>query len=45
MEADRRRDRRSVSLSLSYSFGKMEQKRRFNRDREGFDGGGMDMSY
>ena len=45
MEADRRRDRRSVSLSLSYSFGKMEQKRRFSRDREGFDGGGMDMSY
>ena len=45
MDADRRRDKRSVSLSLSYSFGKMEQKRRFNRDREGFGGGGMDMSY
>jgi outer membrane receptor protein involved in Fe transport len=45
MEADRRRDTRSVSLSFSYSFGKMEQKRRFNRDREGFEGGGMDMSY
>ncbi len=45
MEANRRRDRRSVSLSFSYSFGKMEQKRRFKGDREGFDGGGMDMSY
>ena len=45
MEANRRRDKRSVSLSFSYSFGKMEQKRRFNRDREGYDGGGMDMSY
>ena len=45
MEADRRRDKRSVSLSLSYSFGKMQQKRRMNRDREGFGGGGMDMSY
>jgi hypothetical protein len=45
MEANRRRDKRSVSLSFSYSFGKMEQKRRFKGDREGFDGGGMDMSY
>ena len=45
MEANRRRDRRSVSLSFSYSFGKMEQKRRSKGDREGFDGGGMDMSY
>ncbi len=45
MEADRRRDKRSVSLSLSYSFGKMQQKRRSTGDREGFGGGGMDMSY
>ena len=45
MDADRRRDKRSVSLSLSYSFGKMQQKRRFKGDREGFGGGGMDMSY
>jgi hypothetical protein len=45
MEANRRRDKRSVSVSFSYSFGKMEQKRRFKGDREGFDGGGMDMSY
>ena len=45
MDADRRRDKRSISLSLSYSFGKMQQKRRGNRDREGFGGGGMDMSY
>ena len=44
MDADRRRDKRSVSLSLSYSFGKMQQKRRSTGDREGF-GGGMDMSY
>jgi hypothetical protein len=45
MDADRRRDKRSVSLSLSYSFGKMQQKRRSTGDREGFGGGGMDMSY
>ena len=45
MDADRRRDKRSISLSLSYSFGKMQQKRRFKSDREGFGGGGMDMSY
>ena len=45
MDADRRRDKRSVSLSLSYSFGKMQQKRRMSGDREGFGGGGMDMSY
>ena len=45
MDADRRRDKRSISLSLSYSFGKMQQKRRMSRDREGFGGGGMDMSY
>ena len=45
MKANRRRDKRSVSMSFSYSFGKMEQKRRFKGDREGFDGGGMDMSY
>ena len=45
MDADRRRDKRSISLSLSYSFGKMQQTRRGNRDREGFGGGGMDMSY
>jgi len=45
MDADRRRDKRSISLSLSYSFGKMQQKRRMSGDREGFGGGGMDMSY
>ena len=45
MDADRRRDKRSISLSLSYSFGKMQQKRRSTGDREGFGGGGMDMSY
>ena len=27
MDADRRRDKRSISLSLSYSFGKMQQKK------------------
>jgi len=45
MDADRRRDKRSISLSLSYSFGKMQQKRRMSGDREGYGGGGMDMSY
>jgi hypothetical protein len=45
MEAERRHSPRTMYLTLSYNFGKMEQKRRFNRDREGFDGGGMDMSY
>ena len=45
MEAERRHSPRTMYLTLSYNFGKMEQKRRFKGDREGFDGGGMDMSY
>jgi hypothetical protein len=35
-------------LTLSYNFGKMEQKKRWGRDGErehGGGGGGMDMDY
>lgn len=44
LNADRRRDRRTVFLVLTYNFGNMEQKRRWKQgDREG--GGMMDMDY
>jgi len=47
LTADRRRDRRTVSLVLTYNFGKMEQMRRWRRgDRERDGGGGMmDMDF
>jgi hypothetical protein len=47
MEAERRHSPRTMSLTLSYNFGKMEQKKRWGRGREGDHGGGgmMDMDY
>jgi len=48
MEAERRRSPRTMYLTLSYNFGKMEQKKRWGRDGErehGGGGGGMDMDY
>ena len=47
MEAERRHSPRTMSLTLSYNFGKMEQKKRWGRGRGGDHGGGgmMDMDY
>ena len=47
MEAERRRSPRTMYLTLSYNFGKMEQKKRWGRGREGEHGGGgmMEMDY
>jgi hypothetical protein len=48
MEAERRRSPRTMYLTLSYNFGKLEQKKRWGRDGErehGGGGGGMDMDY
>ena len=48
MDAWRKRDRRTLSLVLNYNFGKLEQKRRWNREGMGGRGGGggmMEMDY
>ena len=47
MEAERRRSPRTMYLTLSYNFGKMEEKKRWGRGREGDHGGGgmMEMDY
>ena len=47
MEAERRHSPRTMYLTLSYNFGKMEQKKRWGRGREGDHGGGgmMEMDY
>ena len=47
MDAWRKRDRRTVSLALTYNFGNLEQKRKWDRSKmRGGDGGGMmDMDY
>ena len=46
MEAERRRSPRTMYLTLSYNFGKMEEKKRWGRGREGdHGGGGMEMDY
>ena len=47
MEAERRHSPRTMYLTLSYNFGKMEEKKRWGRGREGDHGGGgmMEMDY
>jgi len=47
MEAERRHSPRTMYLTLSYNFGKMEEKKRWGRGREGDHGGGgmMEMEY
>jgi len=47
MEAERRHSPRTMYLTLSYNFGKLEQKKRWGKgDRKrGDSGGGMDMDY
>ena len=47
MEAARRHSPRTMYLTLSYNFGKMEEKKRWGRGREGDHGGGgmMEMDY
>ena len=47
LEADRRRDNRTLSVNFEYKFGSF-QKKKYKREKEkgyGGDGGGMDMSY
>ena len=47
MDAWRKHDRRTVSLVLTYNFGNLEQKRKWDRSKmRGGDGGGMmDMDF
>ena len=47
MDAWRKHDRRTVSLVLTYNFGNLEQKRKWDRSKmHGGDGGGMmDMDF
>ena len=47
MEAERRHSPRTMYLTLNYNFGKMEEKKRWGRGREGDHGGGgmMEMDY
>ena len=47
MDAWRQRDRRTLSLVLNYNFGKVEQKRGWNKKGmgRGNGGGGMEMDY
>ena len=47
LEADRRRDNRTLSVNFEYKFGSF-QKKKYKREKDqgyGGDGGGMDMSY
>jgi len=49
LDADHRRNRRTISLNFEYKFGEFEENKKYRREESGYDrgggGGGMDQGF
>ena len=49
LDADHRRDRRTLSINFEYKFGEFEENKKYRREESGYnrggEGGGMDQGF